>query len=131
MFPVAGLGLVFLSLWFRPDAPRSLAGVNDFMGIYAGTRLVGTPEQFDAGAYLREQVRATGWAAPSILYTRLPAFAFLLRPLGHLDYRAAYVVWLGRRRWPARLWTTTLAASAVMLLWTACACHLMAFRTTY
>jgi hypothetical protein len=95
MFPVAALGIVFLSLWFRPDAPRSLAGVNDFMGIYAGARLVGTPEQFDAGAYLREQVRATGWAAPSILYTRLPAFAFLLRPLGRLDYRAAYLVWQG------------------------------------
>lgn len=95
MFPVAALGLVFLSLWFRPDATRSLAGINDFMGIYAGARLVGTPEQFSTGAYIREQVRATGWSAPSILYTRLPAFAFLLRPLGRLDYRAAYFVWQG------------------------------------
>lgn len=93
MFPLGLAGILFLSLWFRPKAPRVLAGVNDFMGIYAGARLVGSPEQFDAGAYLREQVRATGWLAPSILYTRLPAFAVLLRPLGKLDYLRAYALW--------------------------------------
>lgn len=93
MFPFAAAGIVFMFLWFRPEFPRSLNGINDFLGIYAGARLAGTPEQFDAGAYVREQVRATGWVAPAILYTRLPAFAAVLRPLGKLEYRRAYLVW--------------------------------------
>src|SRR6185437_1682412 len=91
--PAAGLCFVFLCFWFRPEAPRAVDGVNDFMGIYAGARLVGTPDQFNADAYLREQAAATGWTAPSILYTRLPAFAMMLRPLGRLPYRAAYRTW--------------------------------------
>ncbi len=96
MLPVAGLGLILLSLWFRPDLPRSLAGVNDFMGIYAGARLVGTPEQFTTKRlYPRAGPARRDGSASSlrILYTRLPAFAFLFRPLGRLSYRTAYLVW--------------------------------------
>jgi hypothetical protein len=44
---------------------------------------------------------------------------------------AAYVAWTARRSWPARLWSTVLALSALVLLWTAVAYHLMSFRTTY
>lgn len=44
---------------------------------------------------------------------------------------ACYVVWADRTRWAARLWTTTLAVSGLVLLWTASVCHLMAFRTSY
>jgi hypothetical protein len=93
MFPFALLGVAVVPLWFRAEAPRILGGVNDFLGIYAGSRLAGSAEQFNADAYLREQVRVTGWSAPSILYTRLPAFAVLLRPLGRLAYLHAYVLW--------------------------------------
>jgi hypothetical protein len=93
MLVFAAAGLFFLSLWLRPEIPRARAGINDFMGIYGGARLVGTPKQFDAGAYISEQLRATGWSAPAILYTRLPAFAFLLRPLGQLSYERAYLTW--------------------------------------
>jgi hypothetical protein len=93
MLPFALAGILFSSFWFRAEAPRIVAGVNDFMGIYAGARLVGTPAQFNAEAYIREQERATGWSAPSILFTRLPAFAALLRPLGKLPYRRAYILW--------------------------------------
>lgn len=93
MWPCACLGLVVLVLVFRGERARVFAGVNDFMGIYAGARLVGSPEQFSADAYIREQVRATGWAAPSILFTRLPAFAALVRPLGKMKYLHAYVLW--------------------------------------
>lgn len=93
MFPCAAVGIIVLSLSFRAEAPRIFAGVNDFMGIYAGARLVGSPEQFDTDAYIREQVRATGWSAPSILYTRLPVFAVFVRPLGALEYLRAYAIW--------------------------------------
>src|ERR1700693_3140885 len=93
MLPFAGAGIIFLSLTLRADVSGFFAGVNDFLGIYTGARLVGSPEQFNADAYIREQVRATGWAAPSILYTRLPAFAVVLHPLGKLEYLHAYVLW--------------------------------------
>src|SRR5579864_4467836 len=93
MLPFAGVGILLLSLTFRANTPLVFAGLNDFLGIYAGARLVGSPEQFNADAYIREQVRATGWAAPAVLYTRLPAFAVVLRPLGKLEYLHAYVLW--------------------------------------
>ena len=93
LFAVTALCLIFLLMRFRAELPRAVPGINDFMGIYAGARLVGTPEQFSADAYIREQIRATGWSAPSVLYTRLPAFAVLLRPLGRLKYKTAFYLW--------------------------------------
>src|SRR5712691_232360 len=93
MLPFAGAVIIFLSLMFRAQASRIFTGVNDFLGIYVGARLVGSPEQFNADAYIREQVRATGWVEPSGLYIRLPAFAVVLRPLGKLEYLHAYVLW--------------------------------------
>ena len=44
---------------------------------------------------------------------------------------AAYVSWTTDSAWIARLWSTLLAFSALVLLWTAWVYHLMAFRTTY
>jgi hypothetical protein len=44
---------------------------------------------------------------------------------------AAYVVWRRGRPWTARVWTTLLAVSGLILLWTAWAHHLMSFRATY
>ena len=93
MLPFAVAGIIFLSLTFRAQASRIFAGVNDFVAFYSGARLVGSPEQFNADSYIREQVRATGWVAPSLLYIRLPAFAVVLRPLGKLEYLHAYIIW--------------------------------------
>jgi hypothetical protein len=74
------------------------------------------------------------WLGPA-----LDPWLFLMHALSLLAYVggavalwwAAYVVWANRRTWSARLWTTALALSASVLLWTAFACHLMSFRTTY
>jgi len=44
---------------------------------------------------------------------------------------AAYVTFTARRPWTARAWTSVLAVSAVVLLWTAWLHHLMAFGTRY
>jgi hypothetical protein len=93
MLPFAGAGIIFLSLTFRAQASRVFAGVNDFLAFYSGARLVGSPEQFNADSYIREQVRATGWVAPSLLYIRLPAFAVVLRPLAKMEYLHAYILW--------------------------------------
>ena len=44
---------------------------------------------------------------------------------------AAYVTFTARRPWTARAWTSVLAVSALVLLWTAWLHHLMAFGTRY
>jgi hypothetical protein len=68
--------------------------MNDFMNMYAGARLVGTPDQFHSRKYAEDELAITGWASPAQLrYLRLPVFAFLLRPLTALSYTAAYHVW--------------------------------------
>jgi CubicO group peptidase (beta-lactamase class C family) len=84
-------------------------------------------------------VVALGLSQLTILGPNLDPWLFLMHALSVMAYVggaatliwAAYIVWTSRRRWPARVWNTTLALSAVILLWTACAYHLMAFRTTY
>jgi CubicO group peptidase (beta-lactamase class C family) len=43
----------------------------------------------------------------------------------------AYVTWSTPRPWTARLWTTVLAASALVLLYLAWTYHLMSFKTHY
>ena len=44
---------------------------------------------------------------------------------------AAYVAWRCGRPWTARVWSTLLAVSGLILLWTAWVHHLMSFRATY
>jgi hypothetical protein len=44
---------------------------------------------------------------------------------------AAYVAWRCGRPWTPRVWTTLLAVSGLILLWTAWVHHLMSFRATY
>ena len=44
---------------------------------------------------------------------------------------AAYVAWLGRRSWMARIWTTVLALSGLTILWSAWVFHVLSFRSTY
>jgi len=41
------------------------------------------------------------------------------------------VVWTGRRRWPARLWSVVLALAALVVLWVAFAFHLIGFGVNY
>jgi len=44
---------------------------------------------------------------------------------------AAAIAWTGRRRWPGKVWTSVLAASAVVMLWTAWVYHLTSFTSRY
>lgn len=93
MLPLAVLGLAgMVSAWY-PARTRVLNGVNDFENLYSGARLIGTPGQYDPEQYRAVQSNATGFYGQSWLYTRLPAFAIPLRPLGHLPYRLAYGIW--------------------------------------
>jgi hypothetical protein len=43
----------------------------------------------------------------------------------------AWVVWTGRRRWPAKTWSVALTISAVVVLWVAIAFRLLRFGVNY
>ncbi len=42
-----------------------------------------------------------------------------------------WVVWTGKRRWPAKVWSVVLALSALTVLWVAIAFKLLAFTVNY
>ncbi len=42
-----------------------------------------------------------------------------------------WVVWTGRRRWPARVWSIVMALSALVVLWVAVAFKLISFGVNY
>jgi len=88
------LGLTLLLAWGYPLRERMLSGENDFLQLYAGARLVGTPQLYDpeASYQITRQLTASGAHYPGIYYTRLPYYAWLLRPLGALPYRWAYTI---------------------------------------
>lgn len=83
---------LWLLFFFSAPLSKVISGRNDFMQLYAGARLVGTDGLYQPEAVYREQARAIGAVMPSVLFTRLPAYAFLLKPLGLLPYQAAYAV---------------------------------------
>ncbi len=107
------MGAVLFLTWAWPLRERALAGRNDFLQLYAGARLVGTPELYSIEASKRIHREVTGTWYPSVYYTRLPFYALMLKPLAWLPYTAAYwtfqaisvsffllFLWLYGRAWP-------------------------------
>lgn len=95
---------------------RVWAGHNDFMQLYAGGTLAGTPELYSSDANRALDQRLGFWM-PSVQYVRPPFYAALLKPLAMLPYRTAYFLFqcaciaaalgfafLGRRRNRALPW---------------------------
>jgi hypothetical protein len=122
------LGLALFAMWAWPVRKRAWLGENDFLQLYAGARLVGTPELYDIKAHERIHMEVTEEHTyyPSIYFTRLPYYALLLSPLARLPYHTAYFVYQGLslalvvaflvvfgRQWPE---TVVLAALSVPLL---------------
>jgi len=87
---VAILGMLSIAWQFRE---RTLTGYNDFAQLYAGARLVGSADLYDAARVSEVQRQAIGRTSESWRYTRLPYYAALLWPLGKLSYRTAYFLW--------------------------------------
>ena len=83
-------GAFWLAVYAVKIEGRLLRGANDFLQLYAGSRLVGTPQLYDAESAWRIHRQAVGYFLPSVVYTRPPFYAWLLRPLGRLPYRQAY-----------------------------------------
>ncbi len=99
------VSLVVLWSCFLPWG-RALRGQNDFLGLYSGAKLVGTADLFSDAAYHKLQTATANIWLPSVLYSRPPFYALLLKPLTGLPYRAAYSVFEG----------LNLAALAIFLL---------------
>jgi len=95
MVPSACAVGVLLNIWlsctlFLPDAEWK--GHNDFLGFYAGARLVGSGKLYDRNAVREVHLQAVGQSG-EIEYGRLPCYAWFLKPLGSLPYQTAYVLW--------------------------------------
>ncbi len=82
---------------------------------------------------------ALGLTQLTLLGPALDTWLFVMHGLSVLAYVggaltmlwSAWIAWTSRQRWITRIWTTTLTLSALVMLWTACAYHLMVFRSTY
>lgn len=79
--------LIFLGLLQRD---RFFPGQNDFLQLYAGAKLSGTPELYSPIAARRIHQQSVGLELIGVYYSRPPFYADLLRPLGWLRYRTAY-----------------------------------------
>jgi hypothetical protein len=85
-------GIALLSTLVGLQWNRVIHGTNDFVALYAGAELVGTPELYSRTAN-ESVIRDTiGTTMDSVIYTRPPFYAVLLKPLTALPYLAAYAV---------------------------------------
>lgn len=86
------LGTVLLLAWGYPQRSRALAGHNDFLQLYTGATLVGSPSLYSPAANREVHLRSAGLTLEGVYYSRPPFYAFLLQPLAALPYRTAYAV---------------------------------------
>ena len=89
--PVA-LGLTFLSGMAYVQRERALRGENDFAQLYTGATLVSTPDLYSRPTNLEVVRRNLGFTMESVVYTRPPFYAALLKPLALFPYRVAYAM---------------------------------------
>ncbi|HMD71283.1 MAG TPA: glycosyltransferase family 87 protein [Bryobacteraceae bacterium] len=99
-----GLALFAVALYYRPPA----AALDDFLPTYRASRLLGSPDMF----------AQTSLHAQGHMYLRTPFYAWLLHPLGALDYALAYRLWmvlmvaafaLSAWLWPGTRWKIVVA----------------------
>lgn len=87
------VGLTFMGMMAYGARDQVFTGANDFLPLYNGTQLLGTPHLYSAEhnfALVQERV---GGFNLSLRYTRPPYYAALLWPLGQLPYLYAYLLW--------------------------------------
>ncbi|MEZ5400393.1 MAG: glycosyltransferase family 87 protein [Bryobacteraceae bacterium] len=90
------IGAILFTVWAMPNWKRTVNGENDFLQLYAGAKLVRTPDLYntEASRRIHTQVTSDGNWYPSVYYTRLPWYALALSPLGKLPYLTAYAIWV-------------------------------------
>lgn len=88
---LCGIGANAWFAWnlFLPGAAGT--GRNDFLGLYAGGQLAGSPDLYNPASVRAAELRAAG--ETGLPFPRLPYYALLLKPLTWMPYRTAYAVW--------------------------------------
>lgn len=71
----------------------SLGYVTDFAGFLAGAKLLGTQHLYDVAVNLAQQKALTGATDPSIIFVRLPFWAFVMKPFLLPTYVHALFLW--------------------------------------
>jgi hypothetical protein len=85
---LAGICFLLLLIWTQRE--RILTGRNDFSQLYVGAKLSGTGQLYDRSANIQQFKETIGVTMKGVLYSRLPFYAFLLRPLTALPYLVAF-----------------------------------------
>jgi Glycosyltransferase family 87 len=89
--PVA-IGIALLSTLVGLQWNRVIRGQNDFVALYVGGKLVGTPDLYSRAANEAMIQSILGTTMESVTYTRPPFYAALLKPLAALPYLTAYAI---------------------------------------
>lgn len=86
------LGVAVLATLAYMHRERALRGENDFVQLYTGATLVDTPDLYSRPANLAVIRKSLGFTMETVVYTRPPFYAALLKPLAWLPYRTAYAL---------------------------------------
>lgn len=86
------VGICFLALLMWTQRDRILTGWNDFSQLYVGANLSGSGHLYDSSANIEQFKQTIGVTMEGVLYSRLPFYAFLLRPLAALPYMVAFAL---------------------------------------
>jgi hypothetical protein len=92
--PVA-IGIAMLTTFVALQWQRVVRGQNDFVALYVGAKLVGTPQIYSQTANESMIKSILGVTMETVTYTRPPFYAALLKPLAALPYLAAYGIFCG------------------------------------
>jgi hypothetical protein len=87
------VGLTFMGMMAYGARDQVFTGANDFLPLYNGTQLLGTPHLYSAEHNYALIHEHAGGFNLSLRYTRPPYYAALLWPLGQLPYLYAYLLW--------------------------------------
>lgn len=87
------IGLGFLALLVAAQPERALRGHNDFTQLYAAAQLAGMPQLYSREANLAQILATHGFNMETVVYTRPPFYAQLLRPFALLPYQWAYAIY--------------------------------------
>jgi hypothetical protein len=86
------LGVAFLLFLAYLQRERALKGQNDFVALYTGAKLAGTPDLYSRTANIATIKGILGFPMEGVTYIRPPFYAALLKPLAALPYRVAYAI---------------------------------------
>ena len=89
--PVA-LGMICSLFLAYIQREKIIKGQNDFAQFYTVAKLVGTPDLYSRAANLAATKAIHGFTMESVVYTRPPFYAVLLKPLAAFPHSIAYAI---------------------------------------